>query len=433
MSIKNSISTLSILLFFSLSLFAQDAPERNRVKRNMIDIPTELNLTEDQTVQLKELKEKQKLALQQIFQNEELDKDQKKIAIEKQKTQMKESMAQFLNPEQMAQLEEMQAQRSEMRLQKRKEFAEKRKERAAKMKVKKEERQLKREEIKAYHKENIEPVLLEQRKKLESQLSGEDKQKIEDIRTKRKAVKHEMKERKIERKEKMKGRKKEMKARKEEMKDRKEKMEMRKEEMKGRKEKMKAHKELRKEKVQEFKEKHREDIETIEYLLDKYKIEIEDLMDEIYDDKSQWKEDLTRIKGNEDRGQRGNHEKSKGKKHKEGKAENRSLARFLLMETNGITELIQKSSLKNSISEFSVFPNPTTEFSTIKYSLEQAGTVQLGLYEEGGKLIKSILNEYTEAGNYELNVNVQDLRPGYYIYTIKTEQGVKSQRILVSE
>ena len=425
MLVKNSISTLSVLFLFTFSLLAQAAPEKERMSKGPIDFSSQMELSEEQEVKMKQILDANRTAIKEIFRNSDLDKEQKKSAKTSQEQKMKSQLAEFLNEDQLSKFEEMQSQRKERRLMKRLEFRErtkeKYKERESLRKERKELMAKKKKAIKEYREKNVDPTLLEQRKKLEAKLSEEDKQKIDEIRVKKqKAV--------AKRKLKQEERKKEFKALKEE---RKEKM----------KTEFKARKEERKEKMKAFKEEHREDRETIEYLLNKYDSEIEELMKEIENERIQWKNDISGIfkegrkhKSGIHKGKDGHGSNDHRRSTQDDSNINGSLARFLLLDPKGVSkEVVEKSSMENSIGEFTVFPNPAKHFNTLKYSIKESGNVQIGLYEEGGRLVKSILNEYVEAGDYEFNINVQDLRPAYYIYTIKTEKGVISRRILISE
>jgi len=65
------------------------------------------------------------------------------------------------------------------------------------------------------------------------------------------------------------------------------------------------------------------------------------------------------------------------------------------------------------------FPNPFSENSVIKFSIDNSDYVVINLYNELGFKIKTLFNEYLNSGNYELNINGSELQSGVYFYRIK--------------
>ncbi len=68
------------------------------------------------------------------------------------------------------------------------------------------------------------------------------------------------------------------------------------------------------------------------------------------------------------------------------------------------------------LTDYSVFPNPTDETCTIKFSLNNKGHVQLQLMDMLGKNIKTIESAEFSAGSYEytLNSKTENITPGMY-------------------
>lgn len=64
------------------------------------------------------------------------------------------------------------------------------------------------------------------------------------------------------------------------------------------------------------------------------------------------------------------------------------------------------------------YPNPFNPSTKIKYSIAEAGHVELKIFNSIGKEISAPVNELKSAGNYELVLNAGDLPSGVYFYRI---------------
>ena len=64
------------------------------------------------------------------------------------------------------------------------------------------------------------------------------------------------------------------------------------------------------------------------------------------------------------------------------------------------------------------YPNPFNSATTIRYSLVNPAFVSLILYDVLGREVKRLVNEQQESGNYEVNINANELASGVYFYRI---------------
>ena len=77
----------------------------------------------------------------------------------------------------------------------------------------------------------------------------------------------------------------------------------------------------------------------------------------------------------------------------------------------------------NTPTKFSLeqnYPNPFNPITKIKYSIKEAGLVQLRVYDILGKEIAILVNENKESGNYSIDFNATELPSGVYIYQLTT-------------
>lgn len=88
----------------------------------------------------------------------------------------------------------------------------------------------------------------------------------------------------------------------------------------------------------------------------------------------------------------------------------------------GSTNLAEKAELKIS-------PNPFLNSTVINYQLPVKGEVSLKLYDGTGRLIKTLLNEEKQAGNYSLTMDSNNLKTGIYFVRLKAGNYTISEKI----
>ena len=81
--------------------------------------------------------------------------------------------------------------------------------------------------------------------------------------------------------------------------------------------------------------------------------------------------------------------------------------------------------------ELKTFPNPTNSISNLEYTVHSASQVTIKLINEQGSTLKTLVDKYLEAGTYDLQTNLQELKKGLYFYQIQTESGITTQKILI--
>nr|MBP7459648.1 T9SS type A sorting domain-containing protein [Candidatus Delongbacteria bacterium] len=84
---------------------------------------------------------------------------------------------------------------------------------------------------------------------------------------------------------------------------------------------------------------------------------------------------------------------------------------------------------------FSNYPNPFNPTTELSFSLAQAGTVQLEIYDIVGQKVKTLVNDYKSVGTYRLSWNGLDdsgnkVSSGVYFYRLKTADYTKTQKMM---
>lgn len=79
----------------------------------------------------------------------------------------------------------------------------------------------------------------------------------------------------------------------------------------------------------------------------------------------------------------------------------------------------------------SAFPNPFNPTTTIRYRLPNNAFVTLKIYDVLGAEVTTLVNEYKDAGIYEVRFNASNLASGVYIYKLQAENFVSSKKMLL--
>ena len=83
------------------------------------------------------------------------------------------------------------------------------------------------------------------------------------------------------------------------------------------------------------------------------------------------------------------------------------------------------------VNSLNVFPNPADAEVNIYFDLKQAGKVSFRLYDALGQQVSTIYDGQAGAGQNAVNLNVQNLASGMYLYTLQTDKGALSGKLTV--
>ncbi len=81
--------------------------------------------------------------------------------------------------------------------------------------------------------------------------------------------------------------------------------------------------------------------------------------------------------------------------------------------------------------KLNVFPNPAKGFNTFEFEVLEDGNVTIGVFDQQGKLVKTVLDEYRKAGNHKIEVSLEGLEEDLYFYQVVDKSGDASQRFMV--
>jgi len=77
------------------------------------------------------------------------------------------------------------------------------------------------------------------------------------------------------------------------------------------------------------------------------------------------------------------------------------------------------------------YPNPFNPLTKINFTVPNKTNVTLKVYDILGKLVKTLVNEVREAGNYTVTFNGTDYSSGVYFYTIEAGDFRESKKMIL--
>ncbi|MCA2005105.1 MAG: T9SS type A sorting domain-containing protein, partial [Ignavibacterium sp.] len=65
------------------------------------------------------------------------------------------------------------------------------------------------------------------------------------------------------------------------------------------------------------------------------------------------------------------------------------------------------------------YPNPFNPTTSISFTIPQAGNVKLAVYNLLGQEVAVLVNEFRDAGTYDVEFNASNLNSGVYLYKLE--------------
>jgi hypothetical protein len=85
----------------------------------------------------------------------------------------------------------------------------------------------------------------------------------------------------------------------------------------------------------------------------------------------------------------------------------------------------------SAVSRLLISPNPFSGTATIRYTLPQAGSYSLKLYDITGQLVTILAEGFRSAGTSSLRLSPSSFASGLYILKLETPAGSVTQKLIV--
>ncbi len=77
------------------------------------------------------------------------------------------------------------------------------------------------------------------------------------------------------------------------------------------------------------------------------------------------------------------------------------------------------------------YPNPFNPSTNIKYQVGNDGFVSLEVFNSLGEVVATLINEFKQAGTYQMSFNASNLPSGVYIYILKSGDFIQSKKMIL--
>jgi len=106
---------------------------------------------------------------------------------------------------------------------------------------------------------------------------------------------------------------------------------------------------------------------------------------------------------------------------------NSFLNEFIWSDTYKISTI----NFPNEYSLMQNYPNPFNPITTIQFQLPSAGNVTLKVFDVLGSEVSTLVNEYREAGSYDVEFNASSLSSGVYYYQLISGSFIQTHKMML--
>ena len=77
------------------------------------------------------------------------------------------------------------------------------------------------------------------------------------------------------------------------------------------------------------------------------------------------------------------------------------------------------------------YPNPFNPVTTIEFTIPKSTFINITVYDVMGRVIKNLVEEYINAGNYSIKWDATDIPSGIYLITMSSGTYSQTQKALL--
>ncbi len=92
--------------------------------------------------------------------------------------------------------------------------------------------------------------------------------------------------------------------------------------------------------------------------------------------------------------------------------------------------MVTSPEIKKSVFKAKVYPNPSGEKAYLDFTLPEGGRITIELFNSNGQLLKTITNSPFEAGNHQLDMDMNGLPGGIYWVKFSSETNIETIKLI---
>ena len=101
---------------------------------------------------------------------------------------------------------------------------------------------------------------------------------------------------------------------------------------------------------------------------------------------------------------------------------------LIKLKGNGETSVAEEKPTEFNLQNY---PNPFNASTTIEYQLIEDSGVKLDIYNLNGQKVKTLVDKLQDKGMYSVDFNASDLPSGIYFSRLKTQYGIKTEKMML--
>ena len=78
-----------------------------------------------------------------------------------------------------------------------------------------------------------------------------------------------------------------------------------------------------------------------------------------------------------------------------------------------------------------IFPNPTSDFTTIQFTLTKSSNVSIKVFDLSGREVATVLNKNADQGDHSFQLNTAQFSKGIYMVRLMSDAGIENQKLIV--
>jgi hypothetical protein len=79
------------------------------------------------------------------------------------------------------------------------------------------------------------------------------------------------------------------------------------------------------------------------------------------------------------------------------------------------------------------YPNPFNPLTTIEFNMTETGQANLSVYDLSGQLVETLIDGLVNSGVHSVAFDARDLSSGVYFYTLSTDNGVQTKKMVLTK
>lgn len=95
-----------------------------------------------------------------------------------------------------------------------------------------------------------------------------------------------------------------------------------------------------------------------------------------------------------------------------------------------VTHVENPGTIPNEFTLYQNYPNPFNPTTVISYQLPVSSNVSIKVYDLLGREVSTLVEEYKQAGKYQINFNADGLSSGVYYYQLKTGNFIQTKKLI---